>query len=306
MPGDTIHLEASQIEYGITTVNKQLVILGPGYYLNNNAGLQKNSTSATLKTITFDTGSQGSIIKGVRMSYTGNSADINIKTSNILIESCWVERYIAFTASNTYPPITNITIKKSFITRINNSNNAQPISNLTISNCYVANGIFLNDVNSPTSGIILHCVIKTNGSSASRINFSNSISEFYNNIIVNTSSTLNPIEQNNNGTPNIHDNIFTGGFPTWLSGGNNNSEILTTVFPSTGSPDSILNVNPIGTCPLCYTAYPGTETFGIFGGADPYKLSGIPNIPAIYQLQSPLNVIQGTPTNVNISTRSNN
>ncbi|MCC7534080.1 MAG: hypothetical protein IT246_09085 [Bacteroidia bacterium] len=305
MAGDTIHLEASQVEYAITTINKPLVIIGPGYFLSDNAGLQKNTSAATMKRITFDTLSQGSIIKGVRIYNTGNSADIIIKTSNILIESCWIERYISFNASALHPALNNITIKKCFIGfKVNNSNNVTPISNLIISNCYIENGIFLNAVNSPTSGEILHCVIKTDGST-NRIDFSNTITAFYNNIIVNTSNS-NPIQQNNNGTVNIHDNIYTGGFPTWLTGGNNVSELYSIVFPTTGSPDSILNVNPIGVCSVCYTGFPsGTETMGMFGGGDPYELSGIPNIPAIYQLASPLNILQGGTINVNISTRSN-
>jgi hypothetical protein len=305
--GDTIHLEASQVEYNAATITKPLVILGTGYYLNNNLGLQKNLTSASIKTVIFETGSNGSVIKGVKLNWSGSTAQIKIKVSNIQIESCWVEGNINFEAGTTYPVIQNVTIRKCIVNnRINNSNNGTPINNLLISNCYIGNSIFLSDALSPTSGVIVNNIIQVDGSVASRINFSNSINEFYNNIIINSSSTLNPIEQNNNSAGNIHDNLFTGAFPTWLVGGNNFSLAPSTIFVSTGSPDSILNVNPFSICPQCYTGAPtGTETMGIFGGADPYKLSGIPNIPAIYQLQSPLNVIQGTPVNVNISTRSN-
>jgi hypothetical protein len=44
----------------------------------------------------------------------------------------------------------------------------------------------------------------------------------------------------------------------------------------------------------------------MFGGNDPYKVSGIPGIPTIYQLQAPANVPAGGNLPVTISTRSNN
>lgn len=311
--GDTIHLEASHLFYSangsssgslsITVLTKRLVILGPGYFLNQNIGLQKNPTTATTHTITFDSGSEGSVIKGVTVE--GNSgSDINIKVSNILVEGCWVERFIDFVASSTYPPISNVIIKKSYIYRVNNSNNAVPIHNLTISNCYIYKDLDLTSSNTPTSGTIAHCVISTDGGPTNNIDIDSGI-ELYNNIVIRTAPSGSVMLQSNNSVNNVHDNIFISELPSWLSGGNNIALANAVVFPTSGSTDGILNVNPANICPQCYTAYPGNETFGMFGGADPYVLSGIPNIPTIYQLQSPLNAEQGSNVNVNISTRSN-
>ena len=307
MAGDTIHLEASQTPYvgsgtgGDVILNKRIVILGPGYFLSQNPDEQKNSTSAVVVSIVFNPGSEFSILKGVEIATT-STPDIQINTSNILIESCKVDRFIDFRATTGSPTTSNIVIKKCYVSRLNNSNNNSPaITNLNISNSYFYQSFTLTGT--PTSGNVTHCYISNDGSSANWIDITNTI-DFINNI-VNRTSGVSSLNQNNNGINNVHDNIFIPSPPTWLVGGNNHTETYLTVFPSTGSPDSILNVNPIGICPVCYTAFPGNATFGMYGGADPYRLSGIPNIPAIYQLASPLNASQGSTINVNISTRSN-
>jgi hypothetical protein len=300
MAGDTVHIEASSIDYVGSGTNeimlsKKLIILGPGYFLNQNLNLQKNAVSATIRKLNFMPGSDFSIVKGVSFYWGSNIYGVEIfNVSNILIESCYFVKGIKFSNNN---PISDITLKKCYITTVLNSTNASSISNLLITNCYFGDDVDLYQAGLSRSGQIAHCVISS--SNNNYIDISSSI-DFYNNI-----ANINTFNPNNNGTANIHDNIFIVSLPVWLNGGNNIAMANATVFPSTGSPDSILNVNPIGICPQCYTAFPGNETFGMFGGVDPYRLGGIPNIPAIYQLQSPLNVIQGTPVNVNISTRSN-
>ena len=50
----------------------------------------------------------------------------------------------------------------------------------------------------------------------------------------------------------------------------------------------------------------GAQGRGAFSGISPYRLSGIPNIPTIYSLQSTLNTTPGGTVNVTLSTKSNN
>lgn len=308
--GDTVHLEASNIPYtgpgaaGETAINKFLVIIGPGYFLSQNANLQKNPASATVERIKFEIGSDSSVLKGVRIFNVGGSDDLTIEVGNILVENCYINADIDFRQNNN---VFNISIKKCFVNgRITGTNAFANVSNLIINNTYIGRSVFLNDASNTYSGEISHCVIVAGGGSISPIDIRSDIQSFHNNIITRNAGglPLTLINQNDNGS-NIHDNIFIDVLPPFPTGSNNISLTSAYVFTPTGSQDSILNVNPIVTCPECYTAFPGTETFGMFGGADPYKLSGIPNIPAIYQLQSPLSIIQGAPINVSISTRSN-
>src|SRR6476620_10631294 len=46
--GDTIHLEGSSIDYTNVTITKKLVIIGPGYFLNENTNVSNDVLSARL------------------------------------------------------------------------------------------------------------------------------------------------------------------------------------------------------------------------------------------------------------------
>lgn len=310
MAGDTIHLEASNTTYAgpgtadETLITKHLVILGPGYFLSQNSNLQKNTVSATIAKIRFDTGSENSILKGVRIFRVGGSDDLTIAAGNILIEGCYVEEDVDFDqASN----IVNVTIKKCYLNgRITGTNASGNVSNLLISNTYIGGSIFFDNPNETYSGEISHCVIVAGGG-GNAIDIRSDIQSFHNNIVTRNTGGIpvTLINQNDNGN-NIHDNIFIDVLPNFATGSNNILLTSSYVFVQSGSQDSLLNVKSIIDCPECYTGFPtGTETMGMYGGADPYRLSGIPNIPSIYQLVSPLNILQGGTINVNISTRSN-
>ncbi len=51
----------------------------------------------------------------------------------------------------------------------------------------------------------------------------------------------------------------------------------------------------------------GSTPIGMFTGSYPYKLSGLPSIPSIYQLSSPQgNNPPGSTIQINLSTKGNN
>lgn len=135
VPGDTIHLEASNMTYtglgglpGEVVINKHLVILEPGYFLNLNAGFQNNSESATVERIRFSFGADNSIIKGIRIYRVGGGSDITILTSNIEVENCYIDEDINFDITIS---INNIIIGKCYINyRIYVGNTSNNVSNL--------------------------------------------------------------------------------------------------------------------------------------------------------------------------------
>jgi hypothetical protein len=294
---DTIHLEASGTNYGNITIDKPLTIIGTGYFLSQNLSLQKNQNASQVLDLIFSPLASGSRISGVSiMEHINIGNASNATYSNITISNCYISQYISFLgANNVY---NNIHIKKNYFDN-NNGNNITTISTQTGNNLVVANNNFLSSVTilQGFTGIVSNNVF--NATLTNRIvTFYGGI-DFFNNILQNQD-----VVSNNNSATNTYNNVFYNQ-PAWLSGGNNYFSInMAFVFGTSSSTDG--NLAPLVTCINCATGGYNGEQIGVFGGADPYKLSGIPNIPTIYQLQSPLNVIQGTPTNVNISTRSNN
>lgn len=81
-PGDTIYVEPSAITYNQFTLNKRLVIIGAGYLLSENTGLQYNNLASTFGQITIDSVASGSHIMGM----AGSIIYVNSDVDNILIE----------------------------------------------------------------------------------------------------------------------------------------------------------------------------------------------------------------------------
>lgn len=78
------------------------------------------------------------------------------------------------------------------------------------------------------------------------------------------------------------------------------------LFQTGGSTDGNFHINPL-CVPCLNNGYNGYE-IGVYGGATgtEYRLSGVPEIPAIYYLNAPTPILQGGIIQVDIHTRSNN
>ena len=63
--GDTIMVEGSTVDYDETTINKRLVILGPGYWLRENGITTESAQSANINGITTTEG--GTVIMGIHV-----------------------------------------------------------------------------------------------------------------------------------------------------------------------------------------------------------------------------------------------
>ncbi|MEJ7679173.1 MAG: hypothetical protein WKG06_15230 [Segetibacter sp.] len=87
--GDTVHLEGSATAYEGSIINKKLIIIGPGYFLNDNPNTTSSKISAQLSFIIFDPISNGSQLIGVHVGENINSISIN--ASNILIKRCKID-----------------------------------------------------------------------------------------------------------------------------------------------------------------------------------------------------------------------
>lgn len=278
--------------YGSIQVNKALKIYGPGYRIpeNPSLGITTIKLNAQLYDVVFLPGSAGTEVSGFYMS-----------------------RFLA-------DGVSNLVIKRNFInhagsgfeSRLKNANgvivqgnyfymglvgqfNTSLMIDINCSNVIVENNVF--DGNNSLLHTQYGCSMVNN--SSSQIIFRNNISmprntfhysEIYNNIFFNPNGGSG---WNFNGTNNYATNNLIGipgnTFVGWPTQGSYSFDSRFQLAP--GSPAMSAGVNG--------------EDLGIFGGDAPYKLSGIPSFPLIYDLFVPMNN-GGNSININIKVRSEN
>jgi hypothetical protein len=276
--GDVIQVEPSGVDYPGFTVNKNVTIVGPGYFLDSsqNAGLQANPLSASVSSIQLQAGGTGAYVAGLEVGtyYVG--------ASNCTIQRCKISQlYLNYNSGLGGQNLTNVNIKQNYI-----SNLSQYYSN-NIDNLLIVNNI-ISSISLPTN---------YNGG-------------FFNNVVL-SNATLNNFfvgsnyfTSNLSGTGNTLNNNISAStsFPT--TNGNQANVAQSAVFvlsPGTTAFDAWYQLKA-GTNPARGAGQSGTDV-GAFGGNSPYKLGGLPNIPAIYQQSQ---TITGNTLNVTLSTRSNN
>ena len=295
--GDTLHIEASGASYGSLTVTKQLVIIGNGYLLgtlgsNANPDLQANPSASTLTSVTFNGGSDGSVLQGIT---TGGTLTIQAGANNIIIRRNRLA-YITLGACSNVKILQNYLDQNTFAS-IGNDGNAA--TNLQINNNVIANAVtftpncngdFMNNLQAVFAG----GTITLTGF------------RVWNNISIQGSVALFSCDSRNN----IGHSTQFGNL-----NGNQQNVTMSTVF------EDIANTNPSFSednrwqlkagSPAIGAAWNGVTTSGdcgIFGSSATgisYILSGIPNVPSIYKLVAPSTVTTGI-LNITISTKTNN
>ena len=293
--GDTIYLEPSSTSYGNFTFNKAVSIYGPGYFLAQNAGLQANVNTSKVGNITWvGSGSFGSI-SGIEIQGT-----LNISAGNIAITRCYfsgstLNTDISFVGTGSF---TNVLIAQNYITgRI--SNDGFP-NTFTV---FFRNNIITGDLISLDPTIV--CDFTNNYIQWSNSSYYVYNSSFVNNIFNTSNTNWNPASAGfNNGFEN---NIFRSTTVSADSALGNQLGVNTsvgTIFTG-GTSDGRWQIIPGSAADGTGKEIPsGTPTdIGPYGGPNPYKLSGIPAIPTIYDLVVPTSNTTGG-LNVTIKARS--
>lgn len=292
--GDTLHIEASPTTYNTAPihVNKKLVIIGPGYLFGGSGGnsnLQANHNEAKIGPLFFDAGSEYSVYTGI--SQVGQ---LHVRANNITVKrNKFINDFLIDLPNGT---ISNLLFTQNYFAdqEFLQPYNCSVISSLISNNIFKVGSFYLQG---PFQGDITQNVFDYNGN----IDFSGG--QFYNNII----KTGNLIA-NSNDTNNVHHNVFHFAAPVFLPTPNSNTFSFPAgnMFQTGGSTDGSMQINPLCLPCLNNGAF-GYET-GIYGGAPgtEYKLSGVPEIPAIYQLYATPTIAQGDTIQVILKTRSNN
>jgi hypothetical protein len=256
--GDTIYLEGTGIPYvPPDTIKKKLIIIGPGYFLSDNDSTQANKAPASIYIITFGRGSDGSVITGINITYIIYISDC----SNITVQRNYIAQNVYF--YNYRNNITNILIKQNFINgSIYQNSGTKAITNLFILNNYIQT-VHLENVS--TTPIIMNNVIYSN--------YYMYNAEYFNNI--NTYSGYVLAGGSNN---NFYNNIFAAGGTD--ANGNKYGINMSNVF--VGTPNSQDGQYRLKTgSPAKAAGYGGVDC-GMFGNSQPYVLSGIPQVPHIF------------------------
>lgn len=304
--GDIIHIEPSITNYAFFTINKQVTIIGNGFFLSgagSNAGLQENTLTSKLSTVRFNTGSAGTRIIGVDFTTTVDFTPGYSGNVDLVFEKCMFPQgaALSFAANQTY---SNIALRKCRFAGINTNLSNVTLNNFTVENCIMVGNVFWIKPSAATNFVVRNNTFElasnpgadlNNAYVANNIFLTNTFNNSFNSCIV----------KNNLFTSN-QTGVTVGSLST--NGNNLVSQALASIIINTGTNDTKYmlaggspaiggGVDISGQKPDC----------GAFGGNDPYKLSGIPGIPTIYGLTVPANIATGQTTmTVNISTRNNN
>jgi len=326
--GDTIQLYATTngtVTY-TGTVTKPLVIIGPGYFTNSyyltgteipNSNLTNMAGSMASCTFSIDLGSRGTIFTGINnlnlitIDRVDSLNDINIsrcrnvnvsftnsgKCNNWLIAQC----YGVSISQSGYSP--------SFILD-------RTIDNLSIQNSVLFSAIALNT--SPTGTYSGNSIYNCNFLSGASLALNNAGFKIQNCIFETQSFTgiTNVVFIKNMTTSVATGNVITN---TGLNSGNTYAANLSNIYVgypinplvsglNTYSPDNRFQLKAAS--PAINAGFiPGTSTVtnsGIYGGNNAYIVSGMPPIPAVYQLGAPSTITTGSNYTLTFSIRSNN
>ena len=302
--GDTIQIVGAASAYAGANVNKQLVIIGPGYFLGENAQTQMNKSTARLtSSIRLTTGSSGTTVMGLYFDMTGVCMDLDGGLSSIVIKRNYFRGIGALRMNFTSAVMNNITIQQNYFLddplswNYSNTNN-----NIFLLNNFIGGSVVGLNGSSLT---IKHNVFNTAGNFVYDGSYDILNSVIQNNIInITGGAPAANVDASNTFTNNLSNTTVFG-----TQNGNQASVIMSDVF----------EVNPATTNPTPFTtdsrwqlktgspangAGASGEDCGMFGGSDPYVLSGLPPIPAIYELTAPTTATQSGGLNVTIKAKT--
>ncbi|MFD2515232.1 hypothetical protein ACFSRY_15265 [Pontibacter locisalis] len=306
--GDTIHLEGSATSYSNLTSTKKLVVIGPGYYLDQNPNTQAHSISAQVGAITYNSGSEGSEIMGLDVSsVTIFSNNITIKRNKFITSingeiTDWATGVILlyYQSNNTSIPVSNILISQNYGVRIQSS---YASTGVLITNNHIATNAFEGEasngdaltLSSGTVALIQNNIFRRGKVTA------------YNSTLTNNIMFTGTME----GTGNMMSNNIGNSTQFGTANGNQSNVDMSTVFVGPGAGISTDGQWKLAVgSPALGAGYGSTTTnpvdAGMYSNQTPYVLSGIPPVPAIYFLEAQPVGSSTDPIDVTVKVKSNN
>jgi hypothetical protein len=94
--GDTIMVDGSNTRYGLTEVSKQLVFIGPGFWINENGLVQESAPMAIVEFL-IHPGAAGTVIEGFTFKYEMTQL-LTINANNCVVRRCYFWNHGGYTA----------------------------------------------------------------------------------------------------------------------------------------------------------------------------------------------------------------
>lgn len=284
--GDTIYLEGAEDLYNSFALSKRLVIIGTGYFLAENPGLQYRPLMAQLGSLTIDSSASGTELYGLKIS----NLYINSDVDNIRIIGCSTS--LNGNTSRLNQRMSNWVVNKCYLYSVSYSGANYVFENLQLTNCIIASSVNVPYASNTLfrNNVVSSVVTLANAYVANNIFLTNSTGLSFVNCAVkhNLSSTNNLPADNNNQRSVDMTTVYRGA-------ANGTAETRFQLIPGSPAIGAGEPVNGV------------TPDIGPFGTPDPYRLSGIPPIPTIYALTVPSAIpTTATSMTVTVSTRSNN
>ncbi len=271
--GDTLLIKGSSTAYSTFSLSKKLCLIGPGYYLTENPNPYEYKNNARMGTVYFVAGSSGSQLIGIQASYI----KINAGVENVLIKRCLCTT-VEISGDN------NIIKQSNMIT----GGGAHAIlcsgTGNTIRNNYIKD----TENNYISAGnIVENNIISTS-------NLTITSSTFGNNIILTGNLTFNSTDPYN---------CICNASQCGTESGNQANVVMADVFVETGTSDGTWMLKVAS--PALGAGLGGVDC-GMFGGLDPYVLSGIPDIPMITSIVVPSRANPTDGLDIKVTIQSNN
>ena len=280
--GDTIYIESSSISYAGFTTDKQIVYIGPGYFLDENPQTQANLAPAKISSsVTLSSGASGSVITGLHFTFA-----VTIQDDDIVLKR---NRFYGSYALNIANDVQNIIIKNNyFSTNLTINSNCQNI--IISNNCFIRSSASSGTIQAASSAALRidHNVI------FGMVTAYNSV--FSNNIVIEgTGWTLENNTYYNNITNDAQCGITQNGY--------HHISMDDMFVGETGNSTDGQYQLKAGSPAL------GADTeggdCGMFGGLSPYVLSGIPALPAIYDFYSTNEASNTTGLRIEVKAKTN-
>lgn len=304
--GDTLYMIGSPTNYitAKVTITKRLVIIGPGYFLSENPDTQANILTAFLNNaspgvceeLEFAPGSEGSVLMGVDIigRIVINANNILVKRNHIYQETGCNLSTVSITASSVF-------FVQNFIVGVLSTglplilvNGSQ--SNLLFANNYLYHFCFAacssNAISAAGSSLEFSNNVVTGGIIVSTALIQNNIFIFNASFSAPASTVRNNLQV-----------VSGGSTPLPAGNGNINGVVMANLFAGPGTTDGQWQLKPGS--PALGAGFGGTDA-GMFGGTEPYVLSGIPPVPAIYGFTAPLvgDKVNGLPVQIKVKSRN--